>query len=377
MLTKENILKNIKEEELIKQIIPEFVGSSSTKNYKSCFSEKDDKPSLSFFQKNNQWFFKSHNTGHGGDVFSLWQQYYNISFKEVLEKINLDFHLNLQNKNHKEFSIEYIDFSPLFLDYWNSFGVSIKILNLYNVKQVKFISFVSGKRVLNFNYYLQGKFVAAYNIGGRIKTYIPSIPIHFNGDTTFQGQKKAFGFKNQTKEDVFGLEQLPEKVDYILLTAGEKDCLVANAYGFSSISFQSENTLPSNFDSFLKILHQKTKNIICCYDADEAGNNAANRLNKKYGIPIVRLPNDTKDIAEYFQKYTKTDFAVLVDKALNEVNPDFIVVEEKKKFDNKNKETSLTKIEEYLNAKYQFRFDTIGLNIECCLVKKKKYMETG
>ncbi|MCG8340475.1 MAG: toprim domain-containing protein [Cytophagales bacterium] len=138
-------------------------------------------------------------------------------------------------------------------------------------------------------------------LNGRIKTYVPQIPEGFN-NSSFKGQKKVFGYKNQKKSDVFGLTQLPSKLDYILFTAGEKDCLAANARGFHSISLQSENQLPEV--SLLKDLAPRTKGLVCCYDNDEAGRKAAQKLEDKFGLVSITLPEGVKDIADYFLQYT-------------------------------------------------------------------------
>ncbi|UWW97579.1 MAG: toprim domain-containing protein (plasmid) [Candidatus Cardinium sp.] len=67
------------------------------------------------------------------------------------------------------------------------------------------------------------------------------------------------------------MSQLPEgDLNYILLTAGEKDCMSAYAHGFINvISLQSEHQMPS--DDLVNHLRSKTSVLLSCYDNDQAG----------------------------------------------------------------------------------------------------------
>ena len=69
-MTKEQILSQISQEDIIKNFFPDF-NSKSNRNYKSPFAGKDDKPSLNFYFDDQTLKFKSHNTGHQGDVFQF------------------------------------------------------------------------------------------------------------------------------------------------------------------------------------------------------------------------------------------------------------------------------------------------------------------
>ncbi|MCG8339676.1 MAG: toprim domain-containing protein [Cytophagales bacterium] len=316
MLTSEKVLSKVSEEELIEYLVPDFKCNIKQKNYKSIFSDKDNRPSMSIYRKNGNWKFKSHNTGHGGNVFQLWANYYQIdtrtNFKDVLKKINEAFNLELEDNS--PLAIEYTSFSALFLADWAQFGIKREILKRYDVGQVDKISFKSknGKQ-LNFNYTAYGQIVACYHVNGRIKIYVPQIPQGFN-NSNFKGQKKVFGYKNQRKSDVFGLTQLPSKLAYILFTAGEKDCLAANACGFHAISLQSENQFPEV--TLLKNLETRTKALVCCYDNDETGRKAAQKLEDKFGLVSITLPEGVKDIADYFLQYTAEDFRPLLETAV-------------------------------------------------------------
>ncbi|TSJ80187.1 VapE domain-containing protein [Cardinium endosymbiont of Dermatophagoides farinae] len=393
MITKEKILEKVGGEEyLIRYLVPTFRSNLRKKNYKSIFSEKDDRPSMSIYQEKGTWKFKSFNTGHQGDAFKMWADYYGLDcrtqFKELLELIDQEMCLGLcdnkgQNVIHKPIysntsivkkpesslpsqtlSIEYIPYSEsfiskLYLEYWSQYGIDQSVLERFDVKQVAFLSYTSNSgRSLSFKYAEKHQIVAAYHISGRVKVYIPSIECSFSSDPYFKGQKKSFSYKNQTKDDVFGLVQLPEgNLDYVLFTAGEKDCMSAYAHGFVNvISLQSEHQMPS--DDLLRVLCSKTFVLLCCYDNDEAGKNASKKLRDSFGIVSVQLPGDVKDIAEYFQRYTTNDFQILIDSSVQQVQS--ITVNSINNHNvRKSCSTKRSKVKAYLSNKFNFRLNVV------------------
>ncbi|MGI2257531.1 toprim domain-containing protein [Candidatus Cardinium hertigii] len=349
MLTKEKILERCGGEEyLIRHLVPTFNSNVRKKNYKSIFSEKDNRPSMSIFTDNKgKWFYKSFNTGHQGDAFKMWADFYGLDcttqFKEVLAVINQEMCLGLDSDQDikvipkpvlpklsldkkpesslpsQTLSIEYIPSDSeslifnLYLKYWSQYGITQSVLDHFDVRQVSYLSYVSNSgRSLCFKYEGRNQIVSAYHISGRVKVYIPEISSSFLDDPSFKGQKKSFSYKNQTKDDVFGLFQLPEgDLDYVLFTAGEKDSLSAYSKGFTNvISLQSEHQMPS--DDLLKSLRTRTSVLLSCYDNDSAGKSASKKLETSYGIASIPLPEEVKDVAEYFKKYDSDDFQFLL-----------------------------------------------------------------
>lgn len=397
MLTKERILAKVTQEDLIKYLVPEFDPTIPKKNYTSKFSETDRRPSMSIYKDGAIWKFKSHNTGHQGDVFAMWGGVYGLDcrrqFPDILEVINREMCLGIETKldkaihrsitrykpidQEKSHSISYVPFTKLFLSYWEQFGITEEILNHFFVNQVEEVSFKSNSgRSLNFKYTSHNKLAACYHIDGRIKIYIPAVPVGFCGDSSFKEQKKSFGYKNQTKDDIFGLSQLEdEPLDYILFTAGEKDCMAAYARGFTSISMQSENQLPT--EALLSSLRKQTTVLLSCYDNDAAGINASKRLEEKFGIVSIPLPEDVKDLAEYFQKYSREDFIVCLERAI-EKRKTTVVQTTNTHTDTANEsyvkdgDTIFHKIKSYLSERFEFRFNEISLDVQ---IKSKKDSE--
>lgn len=372
MITKEQLLKVTTEEDIIRFYIPDFKPTEK-KNYHSPFGGTDTNPSLSFYKSKSGWNFKSHNTGEQGDIFQFVADFEKIdcksNFTEVLTVINKNLNLGL-NAGKQEPKIEYQQFSDLFLAYWKQFGVDDVILHRYKVRQVRFLEFInSAGRKYSFDYQHLNQVVTCYNLHGRLKIYVPEISPTFNNDLNFRGQKKSFGFKSQNSSDIFGLEQLPPPpLEYIIFTAGEKDCLSANAHGFNAISLQSENQLPQ--EDLIKKLKAKATYLLCCYDNDEAGINASVKLQKTFGINPIKLPDDCKDLAIYFTKNKAADFKKLVNEAIQKVK----TTDDQRKEKRQGK-TVFHQAEDYLLAKYNFRFNNVKHVYEFSLLDQFNFKE--
>ena len=375
MLTCDKLFQLTNEVELIRHLVPNF-DPAKKQNYKSIFSDKDDHPSLSFYQDNGKWKFKSHNTSHQGDIIQLWADFHQLDcktqFKEVLQLIYDT--LLLANRepplsSKKAVKKPKITFtttpSPLFYAYWAQFGVHEALLTRYNVREVATLQFTSAAgKDLSFNYPKKGGLAIGYTIDNRVKVYLPKVEANF-AETGCKAQQKAFGFKNQTKKDVFGLAQLPaERLPYVVFAAGEKDCLVANAHGFPAIALQSENQWPE--DGFVESLQQRCDRLVVCYDNDDPGRNAAQKLAEKYGLHVMQLPDTYKDIAELFagsdEETGKQCFAdcleaaVQVEKAPSVAPPPAS--------DDPPKQTIYHKVEAFWAERYDFRFNTLSKQYE-------------
>jgi DNA primase len=125
---------------------------------------------------------------------------------------------------------------------------------------------------------------------------------------TFLNREKTRSFfLNKTrKEDIYGFEQLPKKVEHLIICAGKKDCLILNANGFAALTFRSENHTIT--PEQIKKLKAKTKKLFICYDNDAAGKEASKRWSQAYDLIELSLPKFVGDVADYFLSYTKEDF---------------------------------------------------------------------
>lgn len=364
-MTKAQLLKSVSEEQIISFYVPGFSATSS-KNYKSPFAEKDDHPSLSFYKDGNHWKFKSHNTGHQGDVFQfvadLKKMDCKTAFQDVIESIAKDFGLNGYSKPKPEakrrtVSISYEKAPTVeMLQYFEQFNIGLETLMRFHVQQVKFHHFVTedGKNC-KFDYRKLNRLAVCYSIHDRIKIYFPGIA---------GKQEKGFGYKDQSTQDIFGLRQIAElHHERLFIAAGEKDCLALNANGFASVSLQSENTIPTA--SQVKALNILADQIFIVYDNDEAGRKAAKKLHDITGWHIFHPPAE-KDAADYFAKHNKADFHRALQSFLT-VPPKPPVPPADADDDDEGDEQIFTIFhlaEKYLSKHYELRYNAIKLELE-------------
>ncbi|WPC13394.1 toprim domain-containing protein [Riemerella anatipestifer] len=282
----------------------------------SPFSE-DQNPSFKVFKNGT---FKCFSTGKQGDV---WQFVADIKgldcktqFAEVLKTISNDMGVILQqqqkNSSHQSISkntdnhhFKYYDkpYTSQSLEFWTqgNWKVTKAILEKYNVKNLdKYEYFNSKKNTIQKIKLYSGIVGFIYKVNSNAEIYIPA-----------QGKNKKIFYNNLQFSDIFGYEQLKEKEDYIIITAGKKDCLILNANGFPAVSFRSESGFIKE-EEILK-LKQKTDNIYICYDNDKTGLETALKLCNSYSIKQIILPEKYNDIADYFLVYDKSHYQKLID----------------------------------------------------------------
>lgn len=374
-MTKLQLLKTVSEVEIIKFYISDF-DAAKKKNYTSPFSKDDENPSLTFYEDNG-WKFKSHNTGHQGDVFQFIADIKGIdcksNFQAVIDQISNDLQLaNLPADNKKNIRISYEKaFTQAFINYFSSFKISVETLEKFGVKQVKFHEFISSNnKHCKFDYRSLKQVAVCYLVNDRIKIYFPKI----------EGvQKKAFGFKNQTTADVFGLSQLSQvRPEKLFIAAGEKDCLALNSNGFTAISFQSENYIPNS--AVIDKLKSFSDSIFVIYDNDEAGTKASEKICNKYHFKSVSLPDNIKDSADFFKDHTAEDFELLLiesKEAVTVTNNDTAgntdINDDAADFIDEDAHTIFHATEKFLSKHYDIRFNTVKLDLEFSEKGKNKY----
>lgn len=365
MMSKTELLKQISEADILKKYLPDF-DPKSKKNYRSPFSKKDNKPSLAIYREGGSFRFKSHNTGHQGDVFQFVADLKGIdckaNFHSVIEQISKDFKLNgfahqdakplpLPKTDSKKKNLK-ISFEKApsvdMLQYFEQFKIDLETLIRFNVNQVRTHSFISAEgKTCNFNYGRLKKIPVCYSIGTKIKIYFPHIP---------GVQEKSFGFKDQTNDDIFGLAQASEiHHEFLFIAAGEKDCLALNANGFPAIAFQSENTIPSKDQ--IDIINSLSDRVFVVYDNDSPGKAASEKLCKSTSWIRINLPEEFEDVAEFFKQKSGADFS-------NLIPPTTPTTLETPEEDEKEVWTIFHQAEKYLSKVYDLRFNTIKLEME-------------
>ena len=381
-MTKDQLLNQVSTE----QIYEKFYGADyqTKSNVSSPFT--DDKKASFRFYKNQS--FKCFSSGKQGDVFQFVADLNEVdckaNFHNVLDIITEAFGLNGHTvpnvkttakikaipvvaeaiDKSEYFSFETKPFEKAHLSYFaqGHWNVTQMILDQYNVFALdKFQYWNSKKEDVTRIKLFKGVLGFAYKVNSNVELYVPK-----------QAKTNKFFYNQLYKEDIFGLEQLNlyKKLDYIIISAGKKDCLILNANGFPSVTFRSENHFLT--DKQASILKELNENIFVCYDNDIPGINASKLLVKKHGFIDVPLTDDkVNDIADFFISKNKDDFQKILDKSfLNEtVETDNKKVNEEEK---NHFQTIFHVVENYLSRHYDFRFNTILLDVE---YKKKMSQE--
>ena len=350
------------------------------KNISSPFTE-DKNPSFKIFKNGNFYCFS---TGKNGDCFQLVAELNKIDckndFKKVLELVATNNNLLLQldnnytiphkttNKNNPVLSkhevatetttninlkAEKIEFQKRHLDYWLKFGVNKELLSKYNVNAISSYSFYSENKSKNLNFKLSENEIGfSYEVNSNIEVYIPK-----------QNTRDKCFINSLKNDDIFGLQQVATKVECIIISAGKKDALTLIANGFTAVSFRSENQHITE-EQFQK-LQNSCNQLFICYDNDKAGENAQKRIIEKYPeiIPL-QLPDDINDVADLFSMRGKDEFINYFDSLIKKGEPTT---------EKKETTTIFHIVEEYLNKKYDLRFNTIALEVEISEKNKNEW----
>jgi hypothetical protein len=362
------------------------LNSFPNKNISSPFSE-DKKPSFKVFKNGN---YNCFSTGKNGDCFQLVAELNNLDckndFNKVLQLIatnnnilvtdianpsktsNNVFAINRKNNCNtiereeipfKIKSISKIQFEERHLQFWDEHNVTIKLLNRFGVSAINNYSFYSNKKGKDFNFKINENEIAfSYTVNENHEIYIPK-----------QETKDKKFINGLVATDIFGLKQLPKKVENLIICAGKKDTLVATSFGFNAITFLSETQMPTKQQ--IETLRSHCNNLFICYDNDNGGVLGSNSIIEKYPAIIgLQLPTEINDIADYFKVHTKDDFESIIKDSLNNEIKDPVT-------NNTTHEETTTIFhitENYLNENYDLRFNTIALEIELSKKNENKWI---
>lgn len=302
-VTKSFILNYLSQEEIFERYIGKKVVTG--KLYLSPL-RRDKKPTCGFKYTRSGILYLRDFSGHfWGSCFDLVMQMFNIGFGEALEKIAGDFNLTsgacdpkpradlteiaqdrIQIKTRIQIKIRV--FQQNDYKYWNSFGISAKTLNLFNVYACECV-FVNGNKIFDYEY--TKELVYAYRMEReQYKIYFP--------------QRKTSRFLCNT-HILQGYNQLPENGNLLVITKSMKDVMLLREFKIYAISANSEST-PIDKD-IIHLLKQRFKMVVSLYDFDYTGICGANAMKRKYGIPYLFFTNGRFNTRNYYRK-DLTDF---------------------------------------------------------------------
>lgn len=276
---------------------------------------KDKHPSFSIYTPDRkQVKYIDFATGEHGDIYSLMQKYFNLSFAGVMRKIGRDEYFrncksntnftatpnmgkNFSVPSDTDIKVKIRDWKEYDIEYWQSYGISLQWLKYAEVYPISHkIVYKNGERYVFSAAKYAYCFVERKEGNLTLKVYQPF--------------SKRYKWASKNDGSVVGLwTKIPQKGNRLVICSSLKDalCLWSNI-GIPCVYVQSETTGLS--DTALKVLKSRYKNIFICFDNDKPGLRDGEMLSAKTGFKNVVLPSfdGGKDISDAFKVFGKEAF---------------------------------------------------------------------
>lgn len=271
-LSKDFILSKINQESIMKYYTGNDV--TSKKLVTSCL-RNDNHVTVGFYKsKSGILYMHDFATNEHLDCWNVVMKLYNVSYYEALKIIAKDFGLidnsyeskksvpifveSLKKTESSKIQVEIKDFTNDELQWWESFGISKKLLKKYQIYSIKHVflngelKFISSEKNPIYGYYF-----------GKDKNGLEKWKIYFP-------MRKEFRFLNNLSKKVLqGYHQLPKTGDLLVITKSMKDVVAMYGFGIAAVSPNSETLFIDNkkLDEF----KQRFKHILVLYDNDRPG----------------------------------------------------------------------------------------------------------
>lgn len=316
-ITKEFILSKISQEQIF-----EHYGISVKKGLfcSPSIIRVDKQPTCSFYKNNKGDLIYKDFAGPSFNVFSLVMFLFNCSYYKALKIIANDFNLVsfpkiekniakieytgtiIKETEKSKITVEIKDFTEKELEWWNSFGISLKTLEKFKVYSIKSI-------FLNGNYFDSStEKTPVYGYFGGFDS---------NSDELWRlyfPTKRKFRFlSNWSSTQWQGSKQLPKDGDHCIISKALKDVMCLYEFGFIATAPTSENIIIT--EAKYNKLKDKFKTIIVFFDNDLAGVRSAKKYKKAF--PEIRCVfikrSFAKDISDMYKKVSTSVFWKVVE----------------------------------------------------------------
>ncbi|MDO4869621.1 MAG: DNA primase [Bacillota bacterium] len=345
-----NIVDEIKSRCNIVDVIGRVVSlKKAGSNYKGLCPFHNEK-TPSFVVSETKQIFKCFGCGESGDVISFVEKYYNLDFKGAAEMLAREYGIDISGSftdqgNKKELYNINREAAIFFfkslragdnpgLAYMKKRGLSRETLRVFGIgyadeNWTSLTDYLTGKgfdhktlldlglvsRSDKGRYYdkFRGRVIfPIINTAGDI--------IGFGGRIIGEGEPKYLNSQEtrifQKKNNLYGLnlaKNYVNKEDSIILVEGYMDVVSLYQAGIKNVSASLGTALTSNQASLIK---RFTRNVVLSYDADNAGQNAADRgldilYDEGLKASVLKVP-EGKDPDEFVKKNGRRAFAQLI-----------------------------------------------------------------
>lgn len=292
----------------------------------SCIRE-DKHPTCGYWKnsKTGKLYLKDFATGDNYDCWAYIQAMFGCSFKEALEIVAKDFGISNNTINKSRIirehpfkgdgptiiQIEVKPFSSNELEWWNSYGITPKLLSKYRVFSAKHV-------------FLNGRIILTSSTKQPIYAYYGGKKDNIEQWRIYRPQAESHSSKwisNYRSDYIQGYKQLPSKGNLLVITKSLKDCIALRAYKIPACAPCSENLFIK--DNILDDLKSRFKHIIVIFDNDKTGLTNMWKIRKQYPeLKYFFIPKSfkAKDFTDFRRKYGDKDTKKYISLVLKEFN---------------------------------------------------------
>lgn len=317
-ISKELILSRFSEEQLMEY----YLHIPVKKGLFRSPLRRDRQPTCSFYRNNSgTLIFKDFATGQHLNVFGVVQEIFNCDYHEALRIMANDLgivrdkalHKNpgkisenptrISDKEMSRIQVEIQDFTDLELKWWGKYGITLEILNKFNVYSCKHV-FLNGDLFAKsqqhcpiFGYY--GKKYQGVELW---RCYFP--------------KRTSFRFiTNWPSKKIQGYDQLPKNGKLLVITKSMKDVMCLYSCGITACAPNSENLFLS--DAVLSELKTRFKYIVVFYDNDRPGLYNMAKIRRDHPeLTYISIPKEyeSKDISDFYKDHGRKETLNLIKK---------------------------------------------------------------
>ena len=245
----------------------------------------DNHTTCSFYKsKSSILYLHDFATNEHINCFEAVMKLYNCNYYDALKIIAKDFGLiennvafkpipkiveSIKENNSAKIQVQIKDFTNKELEWWNQFGISIKLLKKYHVFSLQHVfingelKFSSTEKCPIYGYY----FGKDKNGDEKWKIYFPT-------------RAEARFLNNTNKKLLQGYKQLPKTGDLLVITKSMKDVIAMYGFGIAACAPNSETLFIS--DKQLEEFKQRFKHILIIYDSDRPGRSNMAKIRREH-----------------------------------------------------------------------------------------------